>query len=184
MIRIWIYMISTPPVTGYVSTKWYCAGYLPPHVAYPTYTAEEFPFFAHDPNEDKQFRLAALEMWVEHHLGSWIALHEQATNTCGKLRQFMESYFSIAINFLEGTPITLSIMYLTLVELWVACDKLACNKYSMLRDYNHEVLLEGFQCLVLPLKTQVARLSEIEKYIDLSWFRSSKVLRHCLLQSV
>jgi hypothetical protein len=57
-------------------------------------------------------------------------------------------------------------MYLTVTELWVACDKCACRMYPLLQDYDPEVELSSFQSLSLPFKSQLERLSIVEAYLQ------------------
>ncbi|KAF2009480.1 hypothetical protein BU24DRAFT_473639 [Aaosphaeria arxii CBS 175.79] len=125
-----------------------------PTSMYPTYLADDLPSLSYYPGEQRHFRLAALEMWVEHHLSSWLALHIQETNTCGKLRQLMKSYFPHASAVYKEVPINLSIMYLTILELI----------HPMLKHYDHELVLDECECLVLPLKSQMRRLADVEQY--------------------
>jgi hypothetical protein len=56
-------------------------------------------------------------------------------------------------------------MYLTVAELWIACDKSACAQYRLLSKYNYELCINEFQCLVLPLKHHLERLYRIEHYV-------------------
>jgi hypothetical protein len=57
-------------------------------------------------------------------------------------------------------------MYLSLAELWVACDKSACRIYPLLCEYNPEVDLTKFQCLLLPHKSQMIFLYKVERYAE------------------
>jgi hypothetical protein len=56
-------------------------------------------------------------------------------------------------------------MYLTLCNIWVQCDILACGECSLLEKYDPEVRLDELQCLSLPLRSQMERLHEIETYV-------------------
>jgi hypothetical protein len=77
---------------------------------------------------------------------------------CGDLRTSIRTYQSIANTVYAGVPASLSITYLTILELWVACDKSACHIYPLLQKYSPEVQLSELQCLVLPLRCQLKRL--------------------------
>lgn len=131
---------------------------------FPEYPADELPQDFSATGEYKFFQLAALEQWVEQHLESWSEVHLEDTSTCGKLRKLIEKYHSAASAAYAGVPINMSIMYLTLLELWVACDKSACRIHPLLTDYDHEVDLIECQCLLLPLKSQMIRLGKVESY--------------------
>ena len=117
-------------------------------------------------NNYKYFWLAALENWVDQQLQIWIFSHLENTATCGELRRLIEHYFSNATAAYSSSPISMSIMYLTLAELWIACDRSACAQYPLLREYDHELCITEFQCLVLPLKHHMERLHEVERYVQ------------------
>ncbi|KAH7388677.1 hypothetical protein BKA66DRAFT_569000 [Pyrenochaeta sp. MPI-SDFR-AT-0127] len=114
----------------------------------------------------KYFRLAALEKWVEQNLHSWISSHLGRAEACGGLRRLIEKYHSSASAAYAGIPINTSVMYLTLVELWVACDTLACNIFPLLLDYRPEICVVELESLVLPSKSQMERLFQVERYIQ------------------
>lgn len=65
-----------------------------------------------------------------------------------------------------GIPVSTSIMYLTIVEIWVMCDKSACHLFPDLRDYGPEVDIDQFQGLSLPLKAHMKRLFDVEDYVQ------------------
>ncbi|GAB1214654.1 hypothetical protein ATERTT37_003818 [Aspergillus terreus] len=69
------------------------------------------------------YNLIALERWVAEHLGYWMDLHQDADGTCSKLAQLMKGYHTAAMDAYDRNPEALSVMLLTLLELWVACDK-------------------------------------------------------------
>ncbi len=111
------------------------------------------------------FSLMALESWVEQNLQSWVTQHLQDDDTCGKLRRLIESYYAKALGVYTGMSDHISIMYLTLIELWIACDMSACNIFPLLREYDPEICPSELQCLVLPLKSQMQRLHKVEQYL-------------------
>jgi hypothetical protein len=115
--------------------------------------------------EHKYFSLAALEIWVEKYHRSWIESHKRNIDTCGKLRKLMEAYKAAASVMYASIPKAMSIMYLTITELWVMCDKSACYLYPLLKEYNPEICLDEFQSLCLPLRSQMERLKEAEDHV-------------------
>ncbi|CAO2648219.1 Nn.00g074860.m01.CDS01 [Neocucurbitaria sp. VM-36] len=142
-----------------------CSTFSPSSV-FPSFPAAMLPENVHGSNEYKYFHLAALEAWVDQQLRTWTSLHLNDTATCGELRRLIEHYFTTATAAYAGIPISISIMYLTLAELWIACDRSACAQYSLLREYDPELCITEFQCLVLPQKQHMKRLHEIECYIQ------------------
>jgi hypothetical protein len=77
----------------------------------------------------------------------------------------MHDYFNTATKIYEGLPVSISVMYLVLLELWVACDSVVCSLYPLVKDYNPEICMDTFQCLLLPLQSQMQRLDAAEKYV-------------------
>lgn len=115
----------------------------------------------------RTFDLAAFESWVDSDLPGWLDQHISDTTTCGHLRSLLESYYSSAASHYAENPEGSSIMFLTIVELWVACDKSACDLYDLLRDYSPKIPAELLQSLMLPFKGQMKRLSEAEQYLQI-----------------
>ena len=137
-----------------------------PSSTFPSYPAARLPDNVEGPNNCKYFRLVALENWVDQHLQTWISLNLNNTATCGQLRGLIEHYFANASAAYASSPISMSIMYLTIAELWIACDRSACTQYSLLGEYAHELHITEFQCLVLPLKHDMERLHNVERYLQ------------------
>jgi hypothetical protein len=109
--------------------------------------------------------LLAFEKWVDQNLQSWILLHQKEEDTCTQLRSLMRAYHTTATKAYDQLKISTSVMYLTLLELWVACDISACALYSLLPEYDHEICILELQWLVLPMKRQILRLHDVENHI-------------------
>jgi hypothetical protein len=136
-----------------------------PNGDYPVYPQSVFPVVLYASGQPTYLRLAALEAWIEQHLDSWFSVHSHEDETCGKIYALMQLYHTAASAQYKGEPASLSLMYLSLFELWVAADKSACGKFPLLCQYNPEIALEELQCLVLPRKCQLQRLLKVERYI-------------------
>jgi hypothetical protein len=98
----------------------------------PKFAVSKLPRTFHDSGEYKLFELAAVETWVEQHLQTCPGVNIQESDSCEALRRFMTEYHERACSTYENDPISMSIMYLTLLELWVACDKSACRVHPLL----------------------------------------------------
>jgi hypothetical protein len=133
-----------------------------PSLAYPTFSRSRLPENFNATGDYQYFRLAALESWVEDHLQSWIETHRNEQATCEQLYHVIKSYHNIASAVYKGIPTSMSIMYLTILELWVACDRSACSLFDLLPKYDPEIRLVEFQCLTLPLRSQMRRLQVVE----------------------
>lgn len=136
-----------------------------PDEQFPAYPKHDLPNTIGSSGDTKYLRLAAVEAWIEQHLQSWVSRHLRGRESCGKLYALMQLYHAAAGTEYSGIPASLSTMYLTILELWVACDKSACVLYPLLSDFDPELVLDELQCLVLPLHSQMQRLAEVERYV-------------------
>ncbi|KAL5118323.1 hypothetical protein ACEQ8H_003833 [Pleosporales sp. CAS-2024a] len=142
-----------------------CAEFLP-QGNYPLYPSDELPKTLSVTHASKCSHLFALEAWVENNLNSWLSHHIRDVGSCGALFDLIQRYHTIASTEYKDVPVSMSIMYLTLLELWIACDKVACSLYPLLSEYDPELVLMELQCLILPLKSQMERLHGVEQYIE------------------
>ncbi|KAF2622185.1 hypothetical protein BU25DRAFT_403259 [Macroventuria anomochaeta] len=139
-----------------------------PGLSYPTFAKSNLPEGFSKADEYRNFRLAAVESWVQDFLQSWSESHRSDQTTCGQLYNLMKNYHSSASVAYQGLPSSMSVMYLTILEIWVACDKSACSLFALLSTYDPEVRLVELQCLTLPLRSQMQRLRAVELYWPLS----------------
>ncbi|ROW01894.1 hypothetical protein VMCG_05551 [Cytospora schulzeri] len=129
-------------------------------------TPGELPTMDLESDDYIVYNLSTLELWVASALPDWLAANLRWPGTCGALGTLMKQYHSIALETYRGNPETCSIMLLTLLELWIACDKSALALFPMLHDYDPGAQLETLQSLVLPQREHMIRLLDIEKYLQ------------------
>lgn len=137
-----------------------------PGPSYPALAKNSLPENFSIADDYRYFRLAAVEGWVENHLQSWIESHLNDQATCGQLYDLLKQYHKSASAVYVGLPSSMSIMYLTILEIWVACDRSACNFFPLLTTYKPEVQLIELQCLILPLRNHMQRLHAVETYVQ------------------
>ncbi|KAM0666668.1 hypothetical protein ACQRIU_004523 [Beauveria bassiana] len=138
-----------------------------PSWSVPEYNSSTFPktvFVQED--ESAAVELLAFESWVAASLDHWLAANIGSGDTPGKLLQAVKNYHKSALERYSGSPEATSLMLLTIMELWVACDKSACQTHDLLRNFNHEIPGEVLQSLILPFKNDMERLRHIEKYFE------------------
>jgi hypothetical protein len=133
---------------------------------YPSFARNAVPQTFNAADGQQWYRLAAVESWVENHLHTWIGLHGSEQATCEQLYALIKSYHDTAVRTYSGIPWSMSLMYLTILEIWVACDKSACSLFPLLNKYRPEVPLVELQCLTLPLRNQMQRLLAVEEYVQ------------------
>ena len=120
--------------------------------------------------------LAAFERWVAKHLRTWLSSRLHDATTCSTILSGLQGYHKEAITLYSNMPEGISIMILTILELWVACDKSATAIFPMLLEYRPEVSSDVCESLLLPFQCEMKRLVEVEQYLrqrDQSGFRES-----------
>lgn len=92
----------------------------------------------------------------------------------------MQTYHHAASTAYSDNPEGQSIMVLTIFALWVACDKSATRIHPLLHQYSPDINMNLLQSLLLPARTQMQWLFELEEYnakrISESTFNATKAL--------
>ncbi|KAG6036493.1 hypothetical protein E4U41_005708 [Claviceps citrina] len=128
---------------------------------------ESLPQIFQSPHEEATyFGLLSFEDWVAVSLDQWITCHVQDPETPKLLLGVATSYHTLALSKYHGSPDCLSVMFLTIMELWVACDRSASHHHPLLLDYDPKVPQELLQSLMLPLKCQMQRLARVEHHVE------------------
>ncbi|KAL2816576.1 hypothetical protein BDW59DRAFT_166300 [Aspergillus cavernicola] len=112
------------------------------------------------------YNLAVFEDWVSTSLDGWLELHVAVQSTCGRLAELIKKYHAAASDAYSSSPEGISIMLLTILELWIACDKSAVNAHRILSDYDPCIPISMFQSLLLPFQSQMERLARAEEYLN------------------
>jgi hypothetical protein len=115
------------------------------------------------------FILLDFESWVEHDLKNLPA----TSPNCIALGKLLRAYMKVALERYSGLPEQISVMALTIVELWVAIDLIVCRFLPLMESFTPEIPVDFLQPLLLPHFSQMERLSAIEKYL-ISRHRESK----------
>ncbi|KAL8296078.1 hypothetical protein RB600_001523 [Gaeumannomyces tritici] len=112
------------------------------------------------------YTLAAFEKWVAESLDGWIETHASREDTCYHLYHLMKSYEQVAKVEYSRNPEGASIIVLTALELWIACDKSVTTLEPLLRKYNPHFPAQLLQSLVLTFRRQMSRLAKAELYLN------------------
>jgi hypothetical protein len=134
-----------------------------------------FPYLPAEPSDQYQIaNLQAFEDWVEKHLTLAASAHP-VEDVCCSLLELISSYHERAKKqFLAskqgdtqtpGNPEGLSVMILTIMEMWIALDKRATEESALLAEYDPQIPVEMLQCLILPTRSQMRRLLAVEDYL-------------------
>ncbi|EMR61771.1 hypothetical protein UCREL1_11298 [Eutypa lata UCREL1] len=145
-----------------------------PTCALPDLDDSSLPILTNFPRETPTtFNMLAFETWVSSRLDEWLAVHRHQPQTCRMLRRSIEEYHKAAISIYSGNPEAMSIMYLTILELWIASDQSATEVCRILEEYDLVIPHSLLWNLNLPSKSHMERLSLIETYLKDRSIRAS-----------
>ena len=122
-----------------------------------------FDFGSSEPNA--LYKLASFESWVKTYLNLWITNNGGQDNTCARLRDIIEAYNAAASAAYQGYPEGVSSMFLTIVELWIACDKSSIRCCPLIADYKPEIPIAPLRSLLIKFSDDMQWLFEAERYL-------------------
>lgn len=107
------------------------------------------------------------ERWVEKELTNWVnsILEPSYTVCCSLLASLFHKYVEMASTEYEECPEEVSLMILTLFELWVAIDTICVAVCPLLKSYQPEIPVNYLEPLLLPQLSQMQRANKVEEYI-------------------
>ena len=111
------------------------------------------------------FNLAAFEHWVSANLDGWLNAHGSDPTSCSLLRQTLEVYHRTATEAYKNLPEGNSLMLITTIDLWIACDKSAIEIHPLLADYDPAISPDVCQALLLRFRSGMERLAVVEQYL-------------------
>ncbi|GAB1314706.1 hypothetical protein MFIFM68171_04916 [Madurella fahalii] len=128
-------------------------------------------------NSTMQFsQLLELEAWVELALPAWLdrqlgldAINTSRVSAEAALRQLqglINAYYKQACAAYEGMPDALSVMYLVIMELWMAVDRIVGSAIPLLLDYEPGFPRDTFNPLLLERKEDMSRLKHLQDYLS------------------
>jgi hypothetical protein len=91
---------------------------------------------------DPYVTLYDVEQAVEQGIDEWLSSVADVDEACIQLGILIEKYLSSRRYTYQSSPEHISIMLLTVIELWVALDKLVVAATPMLADYSPEIPIE------------------------------------------
>ncbi|KAK3317279.1 hypothetical protein B0T19DRAFT_389380 [Cercophora scortea] len=140
---------------------------------FPTTTLPQLRAALHQEGGMPDIVLQDFEKWIERHLDPWTASNLKLATADAKvleqdvtsLQLLIEEYHQAAKLAYSCNPEGLSLMYLTITDLWIAMDKLAGHMIPLILQYNPDFIPGFLDPLILPTKSQMAWLQKIEKYL-------------------
>ncbi|KAI6009773.1 hypothetical protein BKA83DRAFT_4632007 [Pisolithus microcarpus] len=116
---------------------------------------------------DPRLTLYDVERVVSYGIDDWVAAVsvDEIAAACERLELLASKYSLAARDTYEGNPEDFSRMLLTVIELWVAIDKLVIRQIPMLGDYSPEIPLTLPERLLLRDAHDIHRLCLAYDYI-------------------
>ncbi|KAI0076422.1 hypothetical protein K474DRAFT_1755904 [Panus rudis PR-1116 ss-1] len=111
--------------------------------------------------------LYSFETTVQSGLDSWVTHQLNSATAPTVLSSCMKQYFKAAQKNYTSSPESLSIMVLTLMELWVALDKITTNQCPLLLSYSCGIPPDFLQHLLIRDPLSLERAQAVELYLHL-----------------
>ncbi|KAG2337797.1 hypothetical protein BDR05DRAFT_894660 [Suillus weaverae] len=120
--------------------------------------------------------LADFETAIRSGIDDWVTRvpFRSTDSACVSIEACASAYSSRALQAYKGNPENMSIMLLTLFELWVAMDKIVVGQIPLLAEYSPEIPLSLWECLLIRKASALDRLKKLHAYLK---------ARHCQASS-
>jgi hypothetical protein len=120
--------------------------------------------------------LDRFERWVANHIDQWVTENlSTPEDTTAELHRLITRYHSLADTHYSCNPEAVSVMILTVFELWIAIDKVTTHACPLLAEFDHGMPVETLQKLLLPFLCQMERFQSVEKYLNDRLANSTKL---------
>lgn len=114
---------------------------------------------------DSPYDVANLEQFEKWASTGLAAVDLPVEEFCTRVKDLLVEYVAVARTVYIGNAEALSMMVLTALELWVACDRRAIKHCPLLSKYDPGIPTAPLENLILPFNDQTARLRKLEGYI-------------------
>jgi len=115
--------------------------------------------------EDKRTALADFELSVERFLDYWVDTYQHDDNAPDVIASCIEQYFDVARDIYGADPEDNSVMILTVMNLWMALDKLITRQCPLMTSYSPEIPQDFLHPLLLHRSGSLRRAMLIEEHI-------------------
>ncbi|KAG2112536.1 uncharacterized protein F5147DRAFT_791070, partial [Suillus discolor] len=122
--------------------------------------------------------LTDFETAISSGIDDWVARvpPQSVDSACVSIEACASVYSSRALTAYKGNPENLSIMLLTLFELWVAMDKIVVGQIPLLAEYSPEIPLMLWECLLIRKASALDRLKKLHAYLKARHCQASRHL--------
>jgi hypothetical protein len=134
------------------------------------FVSHELPDLLHSGFQNSHYAICNLdrfERWVADHIDQWVAENLSTPDeTTAKLHRLITRYHSLADAHYSCNPEAVSVMILTVFELWIAIDKVTTHACPLLAEFDHGMPVATLQKLLLPFFRQMERIQSVERYLN------------------
>jgi len=117
-------------------------------------------------SEDQSIAIADFEVSVERNLESWVTTSKtNGYDSSDVIASCIQQYYASAKDLYAANPEDSSMMILTIMDLWLALDRLATGECPLLREYSPEIPSNFLHSLLLRRPSTLKRASHIEEYL-------------------
>jgi len=109
--------------------------------------------------------IADFEKSVERYLKSWVKASMNDKSALDVIASCIQQYYADAKGLYGTNPEDNSVMILTIMDLWVALDRLAIQQCPLLEEYSPEIPSKFLHDLLLHRSSTISRALHIEEYL-------------------
>ena len=110
--------------------------------------------------------IADFELSVERNLDSWVAAYRSNDDASEVIASCIKQYYNGAKGRYWANPEDNSIMVLTIMDLWVALDRITIHQCPLLKEYSPEIPSNFLHCILLHRSSGLKRALKIEEYLS------------------
>ncbi|KAG8733067.1 hypothetical protein FRC10_000456, partial [Ceratobasidium sp. 414] len=116
-------------------------------------------------NDNKHISLFDFEHAVHNYLPTWVDNNRHNGTSCATIFSCFEQYVSVALSYYTHDVADRSIMILTVMELWVALDRVATSQHNLLLEYSPEIPEDLIEVLLLRSSLHLERARVVQSYL-------------------
>ncbi|KAL9623914.1 MAG: hypothetical protein Q9160_001906 [Pyrenula sp. 1 TL-2023] len=118
-----------------------------------------------DHRTPRAYALFDFESWVGDNLLPWSKTVCRTDTTCDELSSLIRAYYDSGRDCYRGDAKQLSIMYLTIIELWCVLDQIAISVIPLIQQIFPEIPATLLEPLLLSSRGTLSRLAIVEAYV-------------------
>ena len=115
---------------------------------------------------DPRIAVADFELSVERNLQSWAAANRSNDDASEVIASCIQQYYIGAKGCYKDNPEDNSVMVLTIMDLWVALDRITIHQCPLLKEYSPEIPSDFLHSILLHRSSDLKRALRIEEYLS------------------